>query len=186
LLGAQQSGHIASVGFQLYCQMLEEAIRTTRGEAVSVRVDPELRLEVQGHIPETYVASDAQRLEIYQRLATLADMAELHVIGQELRDRFGALPDTVQRLLDVVELKILARQLALEQVEQRHDTITLVFHAQTSVQPDVLLRWLQANAAGFQFQSEHAVRLSCPASPPELRLAQLKKHLQQLLPGGSI
>lgn len=186
LLGAQQSGHIASVGFQLYCQMLEDAIRTTQGEAVSVRVDPELRLEVQGHIPETYVANNAHRLEIYQRLATVLDMTELNAIGQELQDRFGALPDMVQRLLDVVELKILARQLALEQVEQRHDTVTLVFHAQTSVQPDILLQWLQTNTAGFQFKSEHAVRLSFPASLPELRLPQLKKHLQQLLPGGSI
>jgi transcription-repair coupling factor (superfamily II helicase) len=186
LLGPQQSGHIASVGFQLYCQMLEEAIRTTQGETVTVRVDPELRLDVQGHIPETYVASDAQRLEIYQRLATVADMAGLNMIAEELRDRFGAWPETVQQLLEVVELKILARQLALQRIEQCRDTVTLVFHAQTAVQPDMLLQWLQTNAVRFQFQSEHAVRFSLPASSPEARLAQLKKHLQQMLPDGSI
>ncbi|MEE8302655.1 MAG: transcription-repair coupling factor, partial [Candidatus Tectomicrobia bacterium] len=89
LLGAQQSGHIASVGFQLYCQMLEETIRTTRGETVSVRVDPELRLEVQGYIPQEYISSEAQRLEFYQRLATVEDMAVLEMIIPELRDRFG-------------------------------------------------------------------------------------------------
>ena len=77
LLGAQQSGHIASIGFQLYCQMLEEAIRTTQGEAVPVRVDPELRLEVQGYIPREYVESEAQRLELYQRFATVEEVPAL-------------------------------------------------------------------------------------------------------------
>ncbi len=77
LLGAQQSGHIASVGFDLYCQMLEEAIRTVRGEEVLPRLEPELRLEVQGYLPETYVDSEAQRLEIYRRCALLTEPAAL-------------------------------------------------------------------------------------------------------------
>ena len=186
LLGAQQSGHIASIGFQLYCQMLEDAIRTTRGETVSVRIDPELRLEVQGHIPPTYVASEAQRLEMYQRLAATAEIAELQKITRELQDRFGALPEAVQRLLAVVELKIVARQLAVERIEQRRDKVTLVFHPQTPVQPDVLLQWLHTTTTAFQFQSDHAVCLAISAATSDLCLAQLKKHLQQLLPGGSI
>ncbi|MEE8304821.1 MAG: TRCF domain-containing protein, partial [Candidatus Tectomicrobia bacterium] len=139
-----------------------------------------------GYIPQEYISSEAQRLEFYQRLATVEDMAVLEMIIPELRDRFGALPDAVQRLLAVVELKVLARQLALERIEQRRDTITLIFHPQTLVQPDKLLQWLQATTAVFQFQSDHAVRLSFSAPTPEARLTRLKKHLQQLLPGGSI
>jgi transcription-repair coupling factor (superfamily II helicase) len=186
LLGAQQSGHIASVGFQLYCQMLEEAIRTTQGEAVPVRVDPELRLEVQGYLPQAYIDAEAQRLELYQRLATVPDMSALDAIAQELRDRFGTLPEAVQRLLAVVEIKILARQLALECLEQRHDAVFLTFHPQTPIRPDRLLQWLQSTAPGFRFQSAHRVRIPLTTSTPETRLAVLKKHLQQLLADGSM
>jgi transcription-repair coupling factor (superfamily II helicase) len=166
--------------------MLEEAVRTTRGEAVPVRIDPELRLEIQGYIPQQYIDSEVQRLELYQRLATVEDMTALDTMTQELQDRFGPLPEEVQRLLAVVEIKILARQLALERLEQRRDHVSLTFHPQTSIQPDRLLQWLQSIAPGFRFQSEHVVRIPLFASTPEARLTLLKKRLQQLLPGGSM
>ena len=186
LLGSQQSGHIASVGFHLYCQMLEDAVRTVQGEAPQVRVDPELRLELQGYIPPDYVEHEAQRLECYQRLATVEHAAALEALTQELQDRFGTPPEAVTRLLAVVELKVLARQLALERIEQRDDAVWLTFHAQTPVQPGQLLQWLQSIAPGFRFQGEHVVRMPLAGADPEARLAILKKHLQHLLTNGSI
>jgi transcription-repair coupling factor (superfamily II helicase) len=181
LLGAQQSGHIASIGFQLYCQMLEEAIRTTQGEALPVRVDPELRLEIQGYIPPEYVESEAQRLELYQRFATVEEVATLTALCQEVPDRFGPMPDQVARLVAVVELKILARRLAIERLVQRRTDVFLTFHPQTPVLADHLLRWLQAEVAAFRFQSEQVVCISVPGATVEARLARLKKHLQELL-----
>jgi transcription-repair coupling factor (superfamily II helicase) len=186
LLGPQQSGHIASVGFHLYCQMLEEAVRTVRGETVPVRVDPELRLEVHGYIPQEYIESEAQRLELYQRLATVEEMAALEALARELQDRFGPVPAVVRRLLAVVEIKILARRLALERLEQQRAAVVLTFHPQTPVQPDQLLQWLQSTVPAFRFQSERVVRFSLCAPTPEARLALLKKRLQQLLASGSI
>jgi transcription-repair coupling factor (superfamily II helicase) len=180
LLGAQQSGHIASVGFDLYCQMLAEAISTIRDEPVPVRVDPELRLEVQGYIPPTYVESEAQRLELYRRLATVATDAELDRLRQELADRFGPVPEPVQRVLAVVECKILARQLTLERIEQQRRAVLLSFHPQTSVDSTVLLEWLQFTGLDFRFQSEHVVRIPLDGDTPQARLARLKTHLQQL------
>jgi transcription-repair coupling factor (superfamily II helicase) len=180
LLGAQQSGHIASVGFDLYCQMLSEAIQTTRGETVRVRVDPELRLEIQGHIPTVYVDSEAQRLELYRRLATVEDDGALHALQQEIRDRFGPLPVSVTHLLAVVALKILARQLALERIESKQRAALLTFHPQTPVGSTVLLRWLEATETLFQFRSDHVIRLHLKGNCAEARLAFLKKHLQRL------
>jgi transcription-repair coupling factor (superfamily II helicase) len=186
LLGSQQSGHIASIGFQLYCQMLEEAIHTTQGDTVSVRVDPELRLEVQGYIPRQYVESEAQRLELYQRFATVEDVSALTVLGREVQDRFGAMPAEVERIIAVVELKILARRLAIERLVQRRTDVFLTFHPQTPVPADRLLRWLQTEVAAFRFQSEHVVCISIPEATAEARLARLKKHLQELLVDASM
>ncbi|ETW99048.1 MAG: hypothetical protein ETSY1_16455 [Candidatus Entotheonella factor] len=180
LLGAQQSGHIASVGFDLYCQMLTEAIQTSRGETVRVQVDPELRLELQGHIPTTYVDSEAQRLELYRRLATVEDASAFDALQQEMRDRFGPLPTPVTHLLAVVELKILARPLALERIESKQRAALLTFHPQTPADSAVLLRWLEATETLFQFQSDHIVRLPLKGNGAEARLTFLKKHLQRL------
>jgi transcription-repair coupling factor (superfamily II helicase) len=181
LLGPQQSGYIASVGYRLYCQMLEEAVRTARGEDVPIRVEPELRLEVQGYIPQEYIDSEAQRLELYQRLAAVEHMDALKGLAQEFRDRFGVLPVVTQRLLAVVEIKILARQLGLERIEQRREAVILTFHAQTPVQPDQLLGWLHARGRGFHFESERQVRFALDGETIEARFGHLKKHLQQLL-----
>jgi transcription-repair coupling factor (superfamily II helicase) len=180
LLGPQQSGHIASVGFDLYCQMLEEAIRTARGEAVLPRIDPELRLEVQGHLPEAYVESEAQRLEIYRRCAVLAEPTALAALRQELQDRFGTPPAEVQRLLLVMELKLLARALLLERLEQRGLEVLLTFHPQTPIEPARLLHWLQTSTPRFRFQSERVVRMPLPRTTPDARLELLKNRLQQL------
>jgi transcription-repair coupling factor (superfamily II helicase) len=186
LLGAQQSGHIASVGFQLYCQLLEEAVRTTRGEAVVVRVDPELRLEVQGYLPQEYVGSEAQRLDFYQRLATVEEEAVLARVCQELTDRFGALPAAVQRLVSVVEIKILARRLVLERIEQRAREVCLTFHPQTPLQPEQILNCLQSLGTPFRFLSSQVACIGMLADTPEERLARLKKLLQQLVTGVSM
>jgi transcription-repair coupling factor (superfamily II helicase) len=186
LLGAQQSGHIASIGFQLYCQMLEDAVRLTQGDALPVRVDPELRLEVQGYIPREYVESESQRLELYQRFATVADSDALSALCREVQDRFGPVPEKVERVIAVVELKILARRLAIERLVQRRTDIYLTFHPHTSVPADHLLRWLQSNVVTFRFQSEQVVCISIPETTAEARLARLKKHLQELLAGVSM
>jgi transcription-repair coupling factor (superfamily II helicase) len=166
--------------------MLAEAISTIRDEPIPVRVDPELRLEVQGHIPPTYVESEAQRLDLYRRLATVATDAELDRLRQELADRFGPVPEPVQRVLAVVECKILARQLTLERVEQQRNAVLLSFHPQTPVDSTVLLQWLQSTGLDFRFQSEHVIRLPLNGGTPQARLALLKTHLQQLRANVSI
>jgi transcription-repair coupling factor (superfamily II helicase) len=180
LLGSQQSGHIASVGFDLYCQMLSEAIRTMQGETVPVQVDPELRLEIQGHIPPEYVENEAQRLDFYRRLATVESDDTLAVLRQELRDRFGTLPVAVERLFEVVTCKLLARHLGLERMDYQRGVIRLTFHPQTPVRSDDLLRWLDTHAPGYQFQSDRVVGFPLAGAIPEARLQSLKKRLQEL------
>ena len=149
LLGPQQSGHMNSVGFDLYCQMMAEAVREAKGEAVTVRVEPELRLGAQGHIPESYVESETERLQLYRRLSAVTNSAALQELRNEMQDRFGVLPEAALQLMAVLEIKILARQLALERVEQRGSEVRLTFHASTPLGPDRLLPWLAIRPPRF-------------------------------------
>jgi transcription-repair coupling factor (superfamily II helicase) len=186
LLGSQQSGHIASVGFDLYCQILAEAIHTVRGEEVAVRVEPELRLAMQGYFPDTYIDSEAQRLALYRRLSAVTAQAELEALQQEVQDRFGPLPDIAQRLFAVMEIKLLTRQLAIERLEQRGTEVLLTFHPRTPIEPAQLLRWLQATTPGFRFHSERVVSIPGANTTPEVSLTRLKERLQQLGEGSRI
>jgi transcription-repair coupling factor (superfamily II helicase) len=95
-------------------------------------------------------------------------------------------PEQVERVIAVVELKILARRLAIERLVQRRTDIYLTFHPQTPVPADHLLHWLQSEVATFRFQSEHVVCIAIPEATAEARLARLKKHLQELLAGVSM
>ena len=183
LLGPQQSGHMNSVGFDLYCQMMADAVREAKGEAVTVWVEPELRLGVQGHIPQSYVEGEPQRLQLYRRLSAVTDSAALQALYNEMQDRFGVLPEATRQLLEVLEIKILARQLALERIEQRGRDICLTFHASTPLAPERLLPWLESDNPGFRFQSERVVYIPGPAGTPAERLTRLKGNLERLLAG---
>ena len=95
-------------------------------------------------------------------------------------------PPAVERLLLVIELKLLARQLLLERIEQRGLEVLLTFHPQTPVEPQRLLQWLQSSAPKFRFQSDRVVRMPLPRTTAEARLTLLKKRLQQLHVGVSM
>ena len=190
LLGPQQSGHMNSVGFDLYCQMMGEAVREAKGEAVTVWVEPELRLGVQGHIPASYVESETQRLQLYRRLSAATGSMALKELRNEMQDRFGVLPEATLQLLEVLEIKILARQLGLERIQslpaRGGPEIRLTFHAATPLGPERLLPWLASDNPGFRFQSEHVVCVPEPAGTPAERLTRLKDSLRRLCDGDSI
>ena len=190
LLGPQQSGHMNSVGFDLYCQMMADAVSEARGETVTVWVEPELRLGIQGHIPGSYMDDEAQRLQMYRRLSAVTSSTVLQELRNEMQDRYGVLPEPTQRLMEVLEIKILARHLGLERIQNvqvgSRPEIRLTFHSSTSLGTEILLPWLEAHNPGFRFQSEHVVCIPETGGTPAERLMRLKVRLQRLCDSGSI
>ncbi len=106
LLGTQQSGHIAAVGYELYCQLLGSAVRELTHQAPELSVDVDVDIPVQAFLPVKYVPELRQRIDIYRRLSRIADVRELDDMRDELEDRFGRLPKSVKMLLQVAEIKI--------------------------------------------------------------------------------
>ena len=106
LLGASQSGHIAAVGYDLYCQMVTEAVSALKGEPVDEPVDVSIEVPIDAHLPGDYVAKEATRLEAYRRLASVTTIAELDDVRAEWLDRFGPIPDPAEALLQVGRLRV--------------------------------------------------------------------------------
>ena len=149
LLGAEQSGHITAVGFELYCQLLKQSVGALKGEKVKPRVEvrvaldflemgevmrdacsvnSESRITHHASLPHNYVTEPQHRIEIYRKLAQATDKSALDALQKELRDRFGPLPPPVELLLAVGELKILASEKAVTVIEVEEDKLKITRH----------------------------------------------------------
>ena len=151
LLGARQSGDIAAVGFELYTELLDEAVRTLKGEALPERVEPEIKLKVPAFIPEDYVRDPNQRLLIYKKLTQPADEAEIDDIREELADRFGPLPVAALYLLEVMRLRVGLKRLLVKEIELAGNELALSFHERTPVSPDAITGLLRKEKGKYRF-----------------------------------
>lgn len=109
LLGGEQSGHIADVGFDLYVRMVGEALAVVKGETDNEPMDVSVELPVDAHIPEKYVPEERLRLEAYKRLASVVSEDDITAVIAELTDRYGPLPSSVETLVEVARVRILGR-----------------------------------------------------------------------------
>ena len=158
-LGKQQSGHIAAVGFDFYLQLIEECVQELKGEQAEKEIEPVLNLKVSAFIPETYVPDTAQRLAVYRRLAGLKTESDLGAFRTELEDRYGAPPEPVERLLQAVGIKALARRLKIHSIDSKSDGILIVFGPARPL-TDAQVRRLLSDASGrLRLVSEFSVKL---------------------------
>ncbi len=117
ILGAEQHGHMVSVGFDLYCKLLEESVAELKGEPIAAEADTQVDINVTAFIPETYIASSEQKLIEYKRLADVRTDRELAMLMEEWRDRFGPLPTETEQLVSVVRLRLLASRAGVSAIK---------------------------------------------------------------------
>ena len=125
LLGPEQHGYISAVGFDLYCRLLDQAIRELRGEMVDDAPDPVIDIHVDAFIPPEYVADEAQRMALYRRLGAAASLEAAERLAEEIRDRFGDPPAAVAHLLAAVRLRVLARRVGAAAVVREGGQYTI-------------------------------------------------------------
>lgn len=139
LLGVEQHGYIAAMGFELYCQLLEKTIKELKGIDVQEEVDPFINLKIEAYIPEYYINDINQRLNIYKRIAMTSNFKEIEELEEEMKDRYGKLPEESNRLLQIMDLRILARKLKIEKIEHVEDRVLFTFSPNTSVSTGLVL-----------------------------------------------
>lgn len=151
LLGARQSGNIVAIGFELYTELLEEAVARLKGEAVTAKVEPEIKLRVPAFIPEEYVADANQRLVIYKRLTQAVSEDEVIELQTELTDRFGNLPVAAAYLIEVMKIRIHLAALLVTEAEFDGRRLVLCFHERTPVSPDAIIGLIRQQPKTYQF-----------------------------------
>ncbi len=175
LLGPEQHGHIAAVGYDLYSKLLAEAVRELHGEPTAAAVEPVISVPVEGLLPEDYVPEVNQRLALYKRLAAAENESAVSELGAELADRFGPLPSVARQLLDTVRIRVAARALAVEKVEVGEEKALITFAPSTPVDPQRLVQAVQRSRGRLRFKREFTLEATVPRAPwPAVRDAVLR------------
>ncbi|MEW6108418.1 MAG: transcription-repair coupling factor [Nitrospirota bacterium] len=147
IFGPEQSGHIHEIGLDLYIEMLEKAVGELKGIEIKDEVDPVIDLRISAFIPEEYVGDITLRLSFYRRIAGMRNGKDISEFESELRDRFGKIPEAVINLLDVMRLKIPAKELLITKIKEANGKVQLIFSPETIVQPKQIFD-LQKNRDG--------------------------------------
>lgn len=133
LLGAEQSGHMEAVGYDLYCKMLNQAVKEARGDKVEESFDTSVDIQVNAYIPPSYIASESQKLDMYKRIAGVETEEEAEDMIAELIDRFGEPPKSVENLLAVAKLKGKAHRIYIKEIVQQEKNLKISMYERANV-----------------------------------------------------
>jgi transcription-repair coupling factor (superfamily II helicase) len=182
LLGGEQHGHIASVGYETYLKLLDETARELRGEPVGPEVHSSLNLGLDIRIPREYIPDEQQRLRAYKRIADSGDVARAEALVAELADRYGPTPEVVLHLVGFSQLKTLAARAGVESMERRGGGVNIKFHPGAQVDPQKLMSLVSATE-GAQFTPAGILRLPLPPMQSGPLLEHLRERVLSLMPG---
>ncbi len=154
LLGAEQSGHMEAVGYDLYCKMLNEAVKEAKGLAVEEKFETSIDINTNAYIPPAYVANEMQKLDIYKRIAGIETEEEVEAMLEELIDRFGEPPKSVQNLLAIARLKYMAHSAYVREVSQKGDELKLVMYEKSPVNPARIPQLLDICKPSLKFAAD--------------------------------
>lgn len=170
ILGAAQSGHVAQVGYEMYLELLEEAIQQMKGEEPPPRIDPEISLRLEARIPEEYVPDQQQRMSLYKRLSRASEENEVDEIEDEIADRFGRAPTEVVNLLGLMRIRLAMQALRIWKMDFNGQEFVLSFDPQTPVSPQFIIQCAQTNPETVRFLPGDRVAFRVGSSDASTRI----------------
>lgn len=179
IFGTEQSGHIAAVGFDMYCALMKEAIEELKNIRPEETVEPEIDISIGGYIPSFYIPSTNQRLEAYRKISSLREIDELQDFKKETRDIYGDIPLELKKMLMLSEIRIMARESGIIRAEQRGGRVRLFFKRGTPL-PEELAGRLQKEGLDSEPFSREGIQINLSKTGWRSILGSLKKALQVL------
>ena len=151
LLGVSQHGHMEAVGYDLYCKMLNEAVQTLKGVIVPTDFATLIDLDVDAFIPGTYIMNEVQKLDIYKRIAGIENVKERDEMKDELIDRFGEVPKSVDNLLRIALIRVAAHSLFMTEIKGKNERITFTFRPDAKIDPTKIPEMLKKHGQNLSF-----------------------------------
>jgi transcription-repair coupling factor (superfamily II helicase) len=187
ILGTSQSGHVAQVGYEMYLDLLEQAIQEIKGEQPPPRIDPDIRLKLEALIPEDYVPDPQQRMNLYKRLSRAAEPSEIDEIEEEIVDLYGRTPLQVSHLMQVMRIRLAMKEVRIQKLDYNEQDVVLTFDSETRVSPQILIAWAHKDRR-IRLVPGDRLAFRVGKIDAELRIDKcltLLKHLREAINGGS-
>ncbi|CAD7772291.1 Transcription-repair-coupling factor [Candidatus Methanoperedenaceae archaeon GB50] len=176
ILGINQSGHIAAVGYEMYLEILQRAIQELKGEPVYEEVEPEIKIPIMAYIPQTYISDQTQRVTFYKRLSQVRDLNELQDLQTEMKDRYGQLPQVVENLFQLIQIKLWCRRLAIKRLDTKDGLLRVYFHSKTPISSEKIVNFLKTHPS-YSFTDQNALLI--PLKKEHI-FKKLEKTIQSL------
>ena len=153
LLGAEQHGHMEAVGYDMYCRLLDEAVKELRGEKIEEEFETMVDLNVNAYIPPFYIKNEEQKLEIYKKISLISNKDDYFDVQEEIEDRYGNIPKSVQMLLEIVMVKNDAHSLDILSIVQKQANIVVTFKGDAKINPAAIVGVVAENPRRYLFTS---------------------------------
>jgi transcription-repair coupling factor (superfamily II helicase) len=159
ILGFTQSGHIAAIGYELYMKLIEQTVAEMKGEEWHEEINPEINVDLSAYLPEEFISDIDVRLNLYRRLSSLREEAELQVMIEEMKDRFGPLPVGVSNLLAVMSVRLLLKKTGVSKLDVSRGALTFTFSPESHVDPEKVVSLVKQDPNNYQFLSERKLKV---------------------------
>ncbi|MHB1128168.1 MAG: transcription-repair coupling factor [Bacillota bacterium] len=173
ILGPEQHGHILSIGFDLYCRLLEEAINEMKGKKTEEIPSASVEINVNAYIPDSYIPDSGFKMNLYRRLMLAQFLEEVDEVLAECQDRFGPVPEVARNLLAVARIRVLARELQVQSIAEHQSEVRIVFNPQHRFKGNILLELAQAFPRKLSFSAAEGLSM-------RVQVGALKKQPQLL------
>lgn len=182
IIGSSQHGHMASVGYDLYCRMLEDTIKLIKGEIDREPFETTVDLKVDAYIPNNYIDDEMQKIEIYKKIASIDSKEAMLDIQEELEDRFSDIPNSVDNLMNIAYIKALANKLGIQEIKEKPTEVVIKFVNRNFISED-LVRYIinkYSRKIIFKMGEEPAIGYQLRDIKKEELIPALKELLEYL------
>ncbi|MCD6184222.1 MAG: transcription-repair coupling factor, partial [Deltaproteobacteria bacterium] len=180
ILGASQSGHIAAVGYDMFLQLMEKSVAELKGEPFVEDLDPEINVRMSCYIPESYISDIDLRLSIYRRLTKMDDVGDIAEFRDDLKDRFGRLPDEVINLLVKMILRIMSIKAGVKRLDLVDENLVLEFSEAHQSNPFGIIDMIDSGGNRYKFTSGHAFHARLLKNDDQSPVVQSKNILKEI------
>ena len=180
LLGAEQHGHMETVGYDMYCKLLDEAVCKLKGIEKEESFETSVDINVNAYIPEYYIENEEQRLEIYKKISVINDVDGFYDVQEEIEDRFGTMPKAVQTLLDVALMKADAHGLGIISIAEKQKNVIVTFKADAKVDTAKITKLLTEKNSPYMFTAAVEPYITIKMADKQNALDCVKNFIQNL------
>ena len=180
LMGSAQHGHMAAIGYDLYCKMLEDTIKVIKGEIDKEVVDTVVDIKVNAYIPNDYIEDEVTKIEIYKKIASIESKEEKEEIVEEIIDRFGDIPTSVNNLIDISYIRILGKNLGIIEIKDKNAVIDIKFDNRERITGNMITNIIEKYSRNISFKDGENPIMSYSIEKRDKILVEVKTIIEDI------